>query len=49
MDQTDALSHGIAWFKKREMGNYFLEWMKGQVQDQARHEMGHEQRQRSKP
>jgi hypothetical protein len=29
MDQTDALSHGIAWFKKREMG--------------------HEQRQRSKP
>lgn len=39
MDQTDAFSHGIGWFKKREMGNYFLEWMKGQAQDQARREM----------
>ncbi len=39
MDQTDAFSHGIAWFKKREMGNYFLEWMKGQVHEQARKEM----------
>lgn len=39
MDQTDAFSHGIGWFKKREMSNYFLEWMKGQVQDQARKEM----------
>jgi len=29
MDQTDAFSHGIGWFKKREMGDYFLEWMKG--------------------
>lgn len=39
MDQTDAFSHGIGWFKKREMGNYFLEWMKSQVKDQARQEM----------
>jgi len=39
MDQTDEFSHGIAWFKQREISNYFLEWMKGQVQEQARKEM----------
>jgi hypothetical protein len=23
MDQTDAFSHGIGWFKRREMGTTF--------------------------
>jgi hypothetical protein len=36
----------IGWFKKGEMSNYFLEWMKGQVQEQARREMEQQQRQR---
>jgi hypothetical protein len=25
VNQTDAISHGLAWFKRGEMSNYFLE------------------------
>jgi enoyl-[acyl-carrier-protein] reductase (NADH) len=42
MGQIDVFFHSIGWFKKREMNNYFLEWMKGQDQNQARREMEQE-------
>lgn len=43
-DQVDAFSVVMNYFRKGEMGNYFLEWMKGQVQEQARLEMEQQER-----
>ncbi len=45
-DQADAFSLVMIYFRKGEMGNYFLEWMKGQVQEQAKQEM---EQQRPRP